>query len=175
MAAMLWIFLYNPTAGYLNYLLDRLGIPGPNWLGDPQWALLGVAIATVWREIGFNVIFFLAGLTSIPRELREAAVIDGAGRWQRFRHVVLPLISPTFFFVAVVSVINSFQSFGQIHILTAGGPANATGVLVYKLYRDAFENFRTGYASAQAVILFLIILAATAIQFRLAKRRVHYG
>jgi len=175
MAAMLWIFLYNPTAGYLNYLLERVGVTGPNWLGDPRWALLAIAIATVWREIGFNVIFFLAGLSSIPRDLLEAAAIDGAGKFQRFRHVVLPILSPTLFFVAVVSVINSFQSFGQIHILTQGGPANASNILVYKLYQDAFNNFRTGFASAQAVLLFAIILVATVIQFAVAKRRVHYG
>ena len=175
MAAMLWIFLYNPTAGYLNYVLEAVGIPGPNWLGSPRWALPGVALATVWREIGFNVIFFLAGLSSIPRDLLEAAAIDGASKWQRFRYVVLPILSPTVFFVAVVSVINSFQSFGQIHILTGGGPANASNVLVYKLYRDAFQNFRTGFASAQAVLLFALILVATVVQFSAARRRVHYG
>jgi ABC-type sugar transport system permease subunit len=175
MAAMLWIFIYNPTAGYLNFILEKLGVGGPNWLGDPHWALLAVSIATVWKEMGFNVIFFLAGLASVPPELREAATIDGANGWQRFRHVVLPILSPTLFFVVVVSVINAFQSFGQIHILTTGGPAGATNILVYSLYRDAFENFRTGYASAQAVILFAIILSATAVQFYVAKRRVHYG
>jgi ABC-type sugar transport system permease subunit len=175
MAAMLWIFLYNPTAGYLNRILELAGIAGPNWLGDPRWALPAVAIATVWKEFGFNVIFFLAGLASVPPELTEAARLDGAGPWARFRHVTLPILSPTLFFVTVVSVINSFQSFGQIHILTGGGPAGRTDTLVYNLYRDAFVHFRTGYASAQAVVLFVIILAATAIQFRLAQRRVHYG
>lgn len=175
MAAMLWIFIYNPTAGYLNYLLDVAGVAGPNWLGDPQWALPAVAIATVWKEIGFNVIFFLAGLASVPPELKEAAIIDGANGWQRFVHVTLPILSPTIFFVIVVSVINSFQSFGQIHILTKGGPAGATNTLVYNLYLDAFVNFRTGFASAQAVLLFAIIMVATVVQFRFAKRRVHYG
>lgn len=174
MAAMLWIFFYNPTAGYLNYLLELLGLPGPSWLASPAWALVAVAIATVWKEIGFNIIFFLAGLASVPTELTEAASIDGAGPWQRFRHVTLPMISPTLFFVLVVSVIHSFESFGQIHILTAGGPAGSTSTLVYRLYRDAFENFQTGSASAQAVILFLIMVAATAVQFRLARKRVHY-
>lgn len=175
MAAMLWIFIYNPTAGYLNYAISWFGATGPNWLGDPEWALLAVAIATVWKEVGFNVIFFLAGLASVPKELREAALMDGANPWQRFRHVVLPVISPTVFFVTVVSVIHSFDSFGQIHILTRGGPAGETNVLVYKLYRDAFENFRSGFASAQAVILFGLILAVTLIQFKVAKGKVHYG
>lgn len=175
MAAMLWIFIYNPTAGYLNYALNSMHLSGPNWLGDPRWALAAVAIATVWKEMGFNVIFFVAGLASVPPELREAAVLDGAGPWARFRNVTLPMLSPTFFFVAVVSVINSFQSFGQIHVLTRGGPSGATNTLVYSLYLDAFEHFRTGYASAQAVILFVILFGATMIQFRIAKRRVHYG
>lgn len=175
MAAMLWIFIYNPTAGYLNYIIDCFGGKGPNWLGDPHWALIGVVIATVWKEIGFNVIFFLAGLSSVPQELREASLMDGANRWQRFWHVVLPVLSPTVFFVMIVSVINSLQSFGQIHILTGGGPAGETTTLVYKLYRDGFQYFRTGYASAQAVGLFILILLATGVQFRLAKRKVHYG
>lgn len=175
MAAMLWIFIYNPTAGYLNYVLDVMGLVGPNWLGDPKFALPAVSVATIWKEIGFNVIFFVAGLASVPPDLKEAAYVDGASAWQRFRHVVLPILSPTIFFVAVVSVINSFQSFGQIHILTAGGPAGATNILVYHLYRDAFVNFRAGFASSQAVILFGILMVFTVIQFRVAKRRVHYG
>ena len=175
MAAMLWIFLYNPTSGYLNYLLESIGIRGPNWLADPNYALLAVAIATVWKEIGFNIIFFLAGLSSVPNELREAALLDGAGPLRRFWNVTLPILSPTLFFVTVVSVINSLQSFGQIHILTNGGPAGSTNTLVYSLYRNAFENFRAGYASSQAVILFFITLAATLAQFAVARRRVHYG
>lgn len=175
MAAMLWIFIYNQSAGYLNYMLGTLGINGPNWLGDPSWAIVAVSIATVWKEIGFNIIFFLAGLSAIPNTLKEAAMMDGAKKLEVFWHITLPMLSPTLFFVTVVTVINSLQSFGQIHILTRGGPANETSTLVYKLYRDAFENFQTGYASAEAVILFLIILAATLVQFRFAKKTVHYG
>jgi len=175
MAAMLWVFIYNPTAGYLNYLLSLLGVAGPNWLGDPTHALAAVAIATVWKELGFNIVFFLAGLNAIPGEIQEAATMDGATAWQRFWRVTMPLLSPTLFFVMVVSVINSLQSFGQIHILTGGGPAGATTTMVYGLYLEAFVNFRTGYASAQAVLLFLLIMIATAVQFRLAQRRVHYG
>jgi sn-glycerol 3-phosphate transport system permease protein len=171
MAAMLWIFFYNPSSGYLNYLAELLHLTGPNWLGDTHWALIAVAITTVWKEIGFNIIFFIAGLASVPNDVREAASIDGANAWQRFWYVVLPMLSPTILFVTVVSVINSFQSFGQIHILTEGGPAGATNTLVYNLYRDAFQNFQTGSASAQAVILFFIMLLATLIQFFVIKRR----
>lgn len=175
MAAMLWIFIYNPTAGYLGFTLERLGIQAPNWLGDPEWALIAVALVTVWKELGFGVIFFLAGLASIPNELKEAATLDGAKGLQRFLFVTLPILSPTVFFVIVVNLIHAFESFGQIHILTGGGPAGATTTLVYSLYRDAFINFRAGWASAQAVLLFFIMLLATIVQFRIAKRRVHYG
>ncbi len=175
MAAMLWIFLFNPTAGYLNYLLEGAGITGPNWLADPRWALYSVALVTVWKEIGFNVIFFLAGLSSIPKDVTEAARIDGAGTFRRIFSITLPLLSPTILFVAVVSLISSFQVFGQIHILTGGGPAGETTTLVYNLYQDAFVNFRTGYASAQAVVLFAILLLATYLQFKVAKKRVHYA
>jgi ABC-type sugar transport system permease subunit len=172
MAAMLWVFFYNPASGYINYILEIFGVRGPNWLGDGKWALPAIAIVTVWKEIGFNVIFFLAGLAAIPDDVREAAAIDGAGAWQCFWSIVLPMLAPTLLFVTVVTVINSFQSFGQIHILTQGGPAGTTSTLVYNLYRDAFQNFQTGSASAQAVILFLIMLAATLIQFYVAKKRV---
>lgn len=170
MAAMLWVFFYNPSSGYLNYLLEVVGVHGPNWLGDGKWSLVAVAIVTIWKEIGFNIIFFLAGIASIPGEYREAAMIDGAGFWSRLWHVTLPSLTPTILFVSVVTMLSSFQSFGQIHILTAGGPAGATTTLVYNLYRDGFQNFQAGSASAQAVILFLIMLAATAVQFRVAKR-----
>jgi len=175
MAAMLWIFLYNPTAGYLNFLLDLVGGQGPNWLGSSKWALTSVAITTIWKEMGFSIIFLLAGLAGVPNELKEAALVDGAGPVRRFWHVTLPILSPTLFFVTVVSVIHSFESFGQIHILTGGGPFGKTTTLVYNLYIDAFVNFRTGYASAQAVLLFLLMMAATAVQFRIANKRVHYG
>jgi sn-glycerol 3-phosphate transport system permease protein len=171
MAAMLWIFFYNPSSGYLNYLADIFHLTGPNWLGSTHWALVAVAITTVWKELGFNIIFFMAGLASVPNDVREAASIDGANAWQRFWYVVLPMLSPTVLFVTVVSVLNSFQSFGQIHILTEGGPAGSTNTLVYNLYRDAFQNFQTGSASAQAVILFIIMLIATVIQFAVVKNR----
>jgi sn-glycerol 3-phosphate transport system permease protein len=174
MAAMLWIFLYNPTAGYLNYIFASLGLSGPNWLGDPQWAIPAVAIASIWKELGFNVIFFLAGLASVPTDLKEAASLDGAGPIQVFRHVTLPILSPTVLFVSVISILNAFQSFGQIHILTMGGPAGSTTTMVYNLYRDAFQNFQTGSASAQAVVLFAVMLLGTTIQFRFARSRVHY-
>lgn len=175
MAAMLWVFIYNPTSGYLNYAIHEiLGVDGPNWLGETQWALAAVSITTIWKEIGFNVIFFLAGFASVPPELKEAAALDGANPVRTYWHVTLPILSPTILFVSVVTVLNSFQSFGQIHILTAGGPAGSTSTLVYNLYRDAFQNFQTGSSAAQAVILFLLMLIGTSLQFRISRSRVHY-
>jgi len=175
MAAMLWIFLFNPTAGYLNYVLELLHIPGPNWLTEPRWAMLAVCITTVWKEIGFNLIFFLGGLAAISPSILEAARIDGAGYWRQLRSVQLPLLAPTLLFVCVISIIHACESFGQIHILTHGGPADATNVLVYKIYRDGFEYFRAGFASAQAVILLIIVLSLTALQFLFLSRKMHYG
>lgn len=165
MAAMLWIFLFNPTVGFINYALSLAGIPGPAWLTDPHWAPLAVSIATVWKEIGFNIIFLLAALAQVPVELKEAAWMDGANAWRRFLHVTLPGISPALFFVIIVTAIHAFESFGQIHILTRGGPAGSTSVLVYQLFRDGFENSRLGLAAAEAVMLFLLIGGVTVIQF----------
>jgi sn-glycerol 3-phosphate transport system permease protein len=165
MAAMLWIFLFNPTVGFINYAFSLVGLIGPAWLTDPSWAPVAVSIATVWKEIGFNIIFLLAALAQVPVELKEAAWMDGANASRRFVHVTLPAIIPALFFVIVVTAIHAFESFGQIHILTRGGPAGSTSVLVYQLFRDGFENSRLGLASAEAVMLFLIIGGVTVIQF----------
>lgn len=174
-AGVIWTFLYSSTVGYLNYQLKRLGIDHPpNWLADPQWALLAVTIATVWKEMGWNTIILLAGLQGIPDHLYEAAKIDGAGRWAALRNITIPMLSPTLFFVLIMAVIHSFEAFGQIHVLTRGGPIEATNVLVYSIYNDAFINSRNGFASAQAYVLFLIVLALTALQFRVLGKRVHY-
>ncbi|MEY4630421.1 MAG: hypothetical protein RIQ81_541 [Pseudomonadota bacterium] len=170
MAAMLWIFLFNPSVGYLNYLLSLAGVSGPAWLTDPNWAPVAVSIATVWKEIGFNIIFLLAALAQVPVELKEAAWIDGANAFRRFFHVTLPVISPALFFVMVVTAIHAFESFGQIHILTRGGPAGSTSVLVYQLFRDGFENARLGLAAAEAVMLFLIIGGVTVFQFVIGRK-----
>jgi len=169
MAAMLWVFLFNPTSGFLNYLLSRAGIAGPAWLSDPDWAPFAVSLTTVWKEVGFNIIFLMAALAQVPVELQEAAWMDGANTFRRFWHITLPSISPALFFVTVVSVIHAFESFGQIHILTRGGPAGSTGVLVYQLFRDGFENSRLGLAAAEAVILFVIIGGVTLVQFMVAR------
>lgn len=174
-ASIVFLLLYNSRAGVLNYFLNSLGLSSIEWLTEPRAALWAVAILSIWAGIGFNFIVLLSGLQGIPEELYESARIDGANNVRIFRSVTLPMLMPTLFFVLIVSTINAFQSFAQIHILTKGGPANATNVVVYSIYREAFFNFQTGYASAQAVILFVIILILTAIQFLVIERRVHYA
>lgn len=174
-ASIIFLLLYNSRAGVLNYFLNSLGLPAVEWLTEPRAALWAIAILSIWAGVGFNFIVLLSGLQGIPEELYESARIDGATNLRIFRSVTLPMLMPTLFFVLIVSTINAFQSFAQIHILTQGGPANATNVVVYSIYREAFFNFQTGYASAQAVILFFIILVLTAIQFLVIERRVHYA
>jgi ABC-type sugar transport system permease subunit len=174
-AAIIFLLLYNARAGVINYFLMSLGLPAVEWLTQPRAALWAVAILSIWGGIGFNFIVLLSGLQGIPEELYESARIDGADGWRIFRSITLPLLMPTLFFVMVVSTIAAFQSFAQIHILTKGGPADATNVVVYSIYREAFFNFQTGYASAQAVILFVILMILTAIQFLGLERRVHYA
>jgi len=173
-ASVIFLLLYNPSAGVLNYFLTSLGLPRVQWLTQPGPALWAIAIASIWLTLGFNFTVLLSGLQGIPEDLYESARIDGAGALRTFRSVTLPLLSPTLFFVTVISTISAFQSFAQIHILTKGGPVGSTNVVVYSIYRDAFFNFQTGYASAQAVILFLIILTLTVIQFKVLESKVFY-
>ena len=172
--SIIWLLLFHPTAGMLNYFLSLVNIPPVSWLSDPKWAMISVSMMTVWMNMGFVYIVLLSGLQGIPDEIYESAKIDGAGPARTFVRIVLPLLSPVIFFVLVVSVIGAFQAFGQIHILTRGGPVNATNVVVYQIYQDAFINFRFGIGSAQALILFAIILALTVLQFAVLERKVHY-
>jgi len=175
-ASLMWILLFNPSIGILNYLLSLLHVAPINWLTSPHWALFSVSMATVWLLLGFNIIVVLAGLQAIPDELYESARVDGARPLRQFFSITLPMLSPTLFFVIVISTIRAFESFGQIDLLTQGGPNNATFTLVYAIYRNAFFNFgATGIASAQAVVLFFVILLFTAIQFGVAERKVFYG
>jgi sn-glycerol 3-phosphate transport system permease protein len=172
--SLIWLLLLNPALGLLNYALGVIGIAGPQWMTDPRVAIIAVAITTIWLTLGFNIIVLLAGLQSIPEELYESARIDGAIAWRSFRHLTVPLLSPSLFFLGVVDTINVFQAFTQIHLLTHGGPVDSTRTLVYSLYLDAFQNFLTGFASAQAMVLFVLILVLTVVQFRYVERFVHY-
>jgi sn-glycerol 3-phosphate transport system permease protein len=172
--AVIFALLYNPSVGALNYLLSLVGLPAIQWLTHTNTALWAIAIGTIWLGLGFNFTILLSGLQGVPEELYESAKIDGASPVRMFFNVTLPLLSPTLFFVSVISVIAAFQSFAQIDILTKGGPAGSTNVVVYSIYRDAFFNFHSAYASAQAVILFVILVALTGVQFKSLGGRVFY-
>mgnify|MGYP001034221177 CR=1 FL=1 len=172
--ALLWKWIFNPKFGIVNYLLGLVGIHGPAWLFDPQWAMPAIIITSVWKDIGFVMMMFLAGLQGIPAEYYDAAAIDGAGGWQRFRYITLPLLSPTAFFALIMSLINSFQVFDQVRIMTGGGPAGATSVLVEQIVKNAFDYSRMGYAAALSWALFLLIFTATVFQMRLQKHWVTY-
>ncbi|GIQ69471.1 carbohydrate ABC transporter permease [Xylanibacillus composti] len=173
-ASVIWLLLFHPSAGMFNYMLSLFGLEPVGWLTDPKQALASVSLMTVWLHLGFNFIVLLSALQGIPPVLLESARIDGVKPLQMFRSILVPMLSPTLFFLTIVSIIGSFQTFGQIHILTGGGPARSTEVLVYAIYQDAFVNFRFGTGSAQALVLFALILLLTWIQFRVAERRVHY-
>ncbi|MDD3336030.1 MAG: sugar ABC transporter permease [Eubacteriales bacterium] len=169
-ASMAFKMILHPTNGLINILMGtQIG-----WTTDPSWALFSVSAMTVWLASGINFIFISAGLRNIPAEQYESASIDGAGYWKRLFYITLPALSPTLFFQILINIINAFQSFSQIKLLTQGGPGEATNVIVYAIYRDAFFNFRFGTAAARSVILFLIVLAITVIQFSNEKRSVNY-
>lgn len=173
-ASVFWMYLFNPSMGLLNTILEAFGFEAIGWLTDPNWALISIAITTVWMNIGFTFLILLGGLQSIDSSLYESAEIEGAGYFYKLRRITVPMLSPSLFFVVTVSIINAFQTFGQIDILTQGGPANSTNLIVYSIYREAFMNYQFGPASAQAFVLFVLILLMTALQFKLGERKVHY-
>ncbi len=173
-ASMIFMMLYSPMSGVFNYFLSLFHAGPVSWLVDPNWALVAVSIVAIWRSLGFNTIVLLSGLQAIPEELYESSRIDGAGPWRMFWSISLPLLSPSLSFLTIVSVINALQAFGEINILTQGGPAGTTNVIVYSIYREAFFNFNFSFATAQAVVLFLLILVLTILQFRFFERRVFY-
>lgn len=173
-AGLIFQFLYMSDFGFINFVLGKLHLPQPNWLNDVSTAMFAIIIMSIWKSTGFNMVIYLAGLNGIPDSLYEAAQIDGANDWQRFRFITLPLLSPTTFFALAVSLIGSFQVFDQIYIMTRGGPADATRTLVYYIYETGFQYFRMGKASAAAWILFLIVFATTILQFRYQGEWVHY-
>lgn len=188
--SVVWRLMYNPEFGMINRLLRAIKVPGfvdgqfafvalipnpPAWLGDPNWAMPAIILMSVWTGIGYNAILYLAGLQGIGKGYYEAARLDGANAWQMFRHVTWPLLSPTTLFIFTMSVISGFQVFTQIFMMTAGNPRQQTMVWVYHIYSQAFNSFKMGYASALAVVLFLLILLVTLGQLAATKRWVHYG
>ena len=172
--ALVFIWLFDPTYGIVNYAFKLVGIPQQQFLNSPSQALFVIVVMTIWGWTGFAVVIYLAALQGVPKDLIEAAAIDGAGRWATFRRVTLPLLSPASLFLAVWLTINAMQLFDEVYLSTAGGPLGATTVVVYYLYQQAFENFNFGYASAIAYLLFIVILAVTAIQFRASRRFTFY-
>ena len=172
--ALMWLLLFNPSLGLLNYVLSLIGIRGPEWLIQPSIAIFAVSITTVWLTLGTNIIVLLAGLQGIPEEIYEAARLDGARGARMFTRITVPMVSPSLFFLLVVDTVAVLQAFTQIHLLTRGGPVDATRTLVYSIYLDAFQNFQFGFASAESVVLFALVLVLTLIQFRFVERRVHY-
>ncbi len=173
-AGVLWAFLFAPSIGIIAYVLKLWGIPW-NYLLDGDHAMILVVIASVWKQISYNFLFFLAGLQSIPRSLMEAAAIDGATPFRRFWTIVFPLLSPTTFFLLVVNIVYAFfDTFGVIDATTQGGPATATQILVYKVYHDGVKSADLGGSSAQSVILMLIVIALSVIQFRFIEKKVQY-
>ncbi len=171
--AILWRWMYNPEFGLINFLLSQFGIQGPSWLTSVDWALPAIAITGIWG-LGSTMLIYLAAIQSVPDHLYEAAEIDGATRWAKLRFVTLPMMSSAIFFTLVIGIITSFQVFSQAFAMTQGGPQNATMFYVFNLYRQAFVQFKMGYASAMAWVLFLIVMAITLIQFKLADRWVYY-
>ncbi len=170
--SLIWKWLLNPEFGVINFALSLLGIEGPGWLFDPDWAMTGIIMTSVWKDIGFVMVIYLAGLQDIPETLYEASELDGANNWQNFWFITWPLLARTTFFVTTISLINSFQVFDQVWVMTRGGPAGSTSVMMELIYKNAFSYFQMGYASAISWVLFVIIFTVTIAQNFMQKRRV---
>ncbi|MFN8594010.1 MAG: sugar ABC transporter permease [Thermomicrobiales bacterium] len=172
--SLVWGLLLEPNFGLVNYLLGLIGIPGPGWTQSLTWAMPALILVTVWKTVGYNMVIFLAGLQDIPQEVREAARIDGANGWRETIQIVLPLLSPTTFFVIVISLITSFQVFDYIYVMTQGNPAYETLTISYYIYQIGFQYFRMGQASSLSYLLFAIVFGLTLLQFGLQRRWVQY-
>jgi multiple sugar transport system permease protein len=168
--AVVWRYLYHPRLGLLNQLLGLVGFPPIDWLGDPRFAMPALILLAVWKNFGFNMVVFIAGLQSIPERLYEAALLDGANAWRRFRHVTLRMLAPTMVFVALITMIGYFQLFAEPYVMTQGGPAESTLSVVLLMYEEGFRWWNVGYGAAIAFALFAIVLALTALQLRLRRQ-----
>jgi len=173
--ALVWRWLLDPSGGIVNTALAWFGIDGPGWWTDPAWAMPSIILASAWKDLGFVMVILLAGLQSVDQELTDASKVDGAGWWRRLWSITLPLLSPSTFFVVVISLINGFQVFDQVYAMTGGGPGGATQVVVQQIYDLTFRYGRAGEASALSWMLFLVILAVTIVQIRGQRRWVTYG
>lgn len=173
-ASLIFMYLFHPTIGSLNYLLSFLGINAIPWLVSDKTALIAISLCSIWLQIGLNTVIMLAAMQGISEELYESAMIDGANAWNKLKSITLPLMSPTLFFLLVIDILAAFQTFTQIYILTKGGPSESTNVIVYSIYRAFYFNGRYGFAAAQAIVLFFIMLSLTIIQFTVVEKKVHY-
>ncbi len=173
--SIVWVYLFDPRYGLIAQALSWVSLRSPDWLNNPSWAMPAIIIVYVWKNLGFTAVIYLAGLQAIPRDLYEAAKVDGAGVWWRFRSVTLPMLSPISFFLVITSILNTFQAFDIIQVMTRGGPVNATNTLIYYVYEQGFIAFNAGRAAAAALVLFVIMLAITLIQLRYTEQKVHYG
>ena len=169
--AIVWRYLYHTRYGLFNYALSMIGIGPIDWLGDPHWAMPAIILMAVWKSFGYNMLIFIAGLQAIPDELYDAAAIDGAGPMRRFFNIPLPMLAPTLVFVTVITMIGYFQLFAEPYVMTQGGPLRSTTSVVLLMYEEGFRWWRMGYAAAIAFVLFIVILLATLVQFRLQKER----
>jgi len=172
---LVWVYILDPRYGLLDILIRAVGLTSPDWLLDTRWAMLAVIIVYVWKNLGYAVVIYLAGLQAVPRELYEAAVVDGASNWARFRHITLPGLSPVIFFLLLTTILAGFQTFDVIKVMTNGGPVNATTTLIYYLYKEGFVGFNAGRAGVAAVVLFTAMLAITWVQMRYTERAVTYA
>jgi multiple sugar transport system permease protein len=173
--AVVWNMLLHPTMGPVNEFLKWIGVQNPpGWTASTEWALPAIIITSIWRSVGYYMVIYLAGLQGIPGELYEAATVDGANWWHKFKSITLPMLTPTTFFIMVMLTINSFKVFDLILVMTGGGPGRATNVLVYQIYNEAFINFKFGYSSAIAMVLFGLVIGITLIQFKLEEKWVNY-
>lgn len=169
--AMIFMWLFSPDFGFVNYLLRLLGISGPRWLGSPEWAMPSLILLGVWGSVGYKMVIYLAGLSGIPTELYEAATVDGANGWHRFRFVTWPLLTPVSLFILITSTISSFQVFSMIYVMTQGGPLGSTTTVAYMIFQNAFEYFRMGLAAAIAVILLAMLIVLSALQLGVGQKR----
>jgi multiple sugar transport system permease protein/sn-glycerol 3-phosphate transport system permease protein len=172
---LVWIYIFDPRYGLIDGLTRMLGVRSPDWLLDPTWAMVAVLMVHVWKNVGYAVVIYLAGLQAIPRELYEAALVDGAGPGARFRHITLPGLSPVTFFLILTTILTGFQSFDIIKTMTDGGPVGVTTTLIYYLYQEGFVAFNAGRAGVASVVLFLAMLLFTVVQMRYSERNVHYS
>lgn len=168
--AVVWRFVYHPRFGLLNYVLSLIGIEGIDWLGDPNWAMPAIILMAVWKNFGYNMIIFIAGLQNIPNELYEAASIDGANPWQQFKSITLPMLAPTTLFISVITMIGYFQLFAEPYVMTQGGPLNGTLSIVLYMYQQGFRWWNMGYSAALAFVLFAFIVVGSVIQSQIQKK-----